>query len=188
MYEIVAVDAAGRIDATDRFGTCSDLAEIDGNADAITVRFAPVAGLDGRLYRWTAARGLAAPETLPFAAKPGTGWADAGELVGQHPSTLFDNAEISAALKTLLGGDYPLLIDRLLVAENMQRVGAKLIVGTGCMAHACNTDAAFVGLDPAKRLVYVAIQQDGKAARLYPAAAKWPSALRARRKAWHDGQ
>jgi len=187
MYEVVSVDAAGAIAATDQFGTCSDLAEIAGDAEAITVRFAPVGGTDGQLYRWTVAKGLAAPEPLAFAPKPGTGWADAGDLVGQHPSTLFDNAAIYAVLHTVLGPDYPLLLDRLVVADNMESAGG-MITGSGCMAHACNTDNAFVGIDPAKQRLYVAVRQAGKAERLYPAAAKWPAALRKQRKAWETNQ
>jgi len=187
MYEVVSVDASGAIAATDQFGTCSDLAEIAGDAEAITVRFAPIGGTDGQFYRWTAAKGLAAPEPLAFAPKPGTGWAEAGDLVGQHPSTLFDNAAIYAVLHTLLGPDYPLLLDRLVVADNMESAGG-MIAGSGCMAHACNTDNAFVGIDPAKQQLYVAVRQAGKAERLYPTAAKWPAALRKQRKAWETNQ
>jgi hypothetical protein len=187
MYEVVSVDAAGKIAATEQFGTCSDLAEIAGDAGNIAVRFAPIGGTDGQLYRWTAEKGLAPPERLAFAPKPGTSWADAGALVGQHPSTLFDNAAIYAALHTLLGHDYPLLLDRLVVADNMASDG-KLITGSGCMAHACNTDDAFVAIDPAKQQIYVAVRLDGKAERLYPAAAKWPAVLRKQRKAWETNQ
>jgi hypothetical protein len=187
LYEIVRVDAAGTIAATDRFGTCSDLAEIAGDAESITVRFAPIGGTDGQLYRWTAAKGLVAAEPLAFAPKPGTGWAEAGDLVGQHPSTLFDNAAIYAALHTLLGRDYPLLLDRLVVADNLESAGG-MITGSGCMAHACNTDDAFVGIDPSKQQLYVAIRQAGKAERFYPAVAKWPAALRKQRKAWETNQ
>jgi len=184
MYEVVSVDAAGQVAATAPFGTCSDLADIAGSATAITVRFAPIGGTDGTLYRWTAGTGLAAPERLAFAPKPGTGWAEAGDLVGQHPSTLFDNAAIYAALKTLLGRDYPLLLDRLLVANEMTSSEGNLITGSGCMAHACNSDNAFVALDPAKQQIYVALRQEGKAERFYPAAARWPAALSKQRKAW----
>src|SRR5215471_7520363 len=54
MYEVVSVDAAGVLATTDPFGTCSDLAEIAGDAESITVRFAPEGGTEGQLYRWTA--------------------------------------------------------------------------------------------------------------------------------------
>src|SRR5262249_15943883 len=154
------VDAAGAIAATDQFGTCSDLAEIAGDAESITVRFAPIGGTDGQLYRWTVAKGLAAPEPLAFAPKPGTGWAAAGAPVGQPPSALFDNAAIYAALHPLLGRDYPLLLDRLVVADNIESAGG-MIAGSGCMAHACDTDNAFVAVDPAKQQLYVALRQAG---------------------------
>ena len=123
-------------------------------------------------------------ESRTFAPKRRTGWADAGKLVGQHTSVLFDNAQILGALKRLLGGRYQPLSERLEVAGNMEDAGGNLIVASGCMPHACDSDRGFVGLDAGKRLVYVALQKDGNAVRLYPAAGKWPRALRDRVKAW----
>ena len=184
LYEIVFVAASGDITSTDKFGDCSTVSSTTGDAKELRVRFDPVAGLDGWLYHWTAAGGLEEPSEIAFAPKAGTGWAHARDLIGRHPSLIFDNAEISRALRLLVGEDFDALKYDILVASGMEEVAPDMIVGHGCLPHACTNAEALVALDIRHRRVYAAIYDGDLRLRIYPSEAKWPPVLRTSLHLW----
>jgi len=184
LYKIVFVAASGGITSTDEFGDCFSVSSITGDAKELRLRFDPVAGLNGWLYHWTANGGLEEPGEIAFAPKAGTGWAHAGDLIGRHPSLIFDNEEIARALILLLGEDFDALKYDILVASEMEEVAPDMIVGQGCLPQACTDAEALVALDIRHRRVYVAISDGNGGPRIYPAEAKWPQTLRTSLHLW----
>ena len=185
LYEIVSVTASGDIASTDKFGDCFSVSSIVGDAKELHLRFDPVAGLDGWLYHWTASGGLEEPREIAFVPRPGTGWTHARDLVGKHPSLIFDNEEIVRALIFLVGEDFDALHYDILVAGEMEEVAPDLIVGHGCLPQACTYAEAFVALDVRHRRVYAAIYDEDRGLRIYPPEAKWPQILRASLHLWN---
>jgi hypothetical protein len=178
LYKIVSVAASGHISSTDEFGDCFAVSSITGDAGQLSLQFDPAAGLNGWLYHWTASGGLEEPGEIVFAPKAGTGWAHARDLIGRHPSLIFENEEISKALRMLLGEDFDALRYDILVASEMEEVAPDMIIGQGCLPQACANAEALVALDARHRRVYVAISDEKGGLRIYPAEAKWPHALR----------
>ena len=148
------------------------------------MRFDPVAGLDGWLYHWTANGGLEEPREIAFAPKLGTGWAHAHDLIGRHPSQIFENEEISNALRLLVGEDFDALKYDILVASEIEEVAPDTIVGHGCLPQACAYAEALVALDIRHRRVYAAIYDEDRGLRTYPAEAEWPQVLRTSLHLW----
>lgn len=184
LYKIAFVAANGKIASTSEFGDCFPVSSITGDAQALSLRFDPVAGLNGSLYRWTASGGLEEPGEIVFAPKAGTGWAHARDLIGRHPSLIFDNEEISKALILLLGEDFDALRYDILVASEMEEVAPDMIVGQGCLPQACADAEALVALDIRHRRVYAAIADGSGGLRVYPAEAKWPHTLQTSLHLW----
>ncbi len=184
LYKIVSVAASGDIASTDEFGDCFSVSSITGDAKELRLRFDPVAGLNGWLYHWTANGGLEEPGEIAFAPKAGTGWAHARDLIGRHPSVIFDNEEIARALISLLGEDFDALKYDILVASEMEEVAPDMIVGQGCLPQACTDAEALVALDIRHRRVYAAISDGDLGLRIYPAEAKWPQILRTSLHVW----
>lgn len=177
LYKIVFVAASGHVASTDEFGDCFSVSSITGDSKELRLRFDPVAGLDGWLYRWTASGGLSEPSAIAFAPKAGTGWAHVRDLIGRQPSAIFDNEELSRTLKVLLGEDFDALRYDILVASEIEEVAPDMIVGQGCLPQACTYAEALVALDIRHKRAYVAIYDGTMGLRIYPAEAKWPHTL-----------
>jgi hypothetical protein len=184
LYEIVFVAASGHITKTDAFGDCFPVSSITGDAKELHFQFDPVAGLGGWRYHWTAQGGLEEPSQIAFTPKLGTGWSHARDLIGLYPPLIFDNEEISNALRSLVGEDFDALKYDILVAGEMEEVAPDVIVGHGCLPHACTYAEALVALDLRHRRVYAAIYDEDRRLRVYPPESEWPKALRTSLHSW----
>jgi hypothetical protein len=182
-YVVVAVDD-GKASATDPFGTCADNAEAKAENGAITVRFPPIGGRDGTVYHWSFAKGLAQPAAEPFQPKPGTGWANANDLIGKYPWEALDNADVLAAFKTLLGADYETFTSYFGKGDPMDATAEGIIVGDCFDDSAEDSTHLLIGIDPMGRRVFAAMQDGGEAPRLYPAKEQWPASLQDKLKQW----
>jgi len=183
-YVVIAVDEDGKATATDPFGTCSDNAETSADKDLITVRFPPIGGRDGTVYRWSFAKGLEQPVAEAFQPKPGTSWANANDLIGKYPWEALDNADVLAAFKALLGPDYNTFTNYFGKGDAMDATAEGVIVGDCFDDSAEDSTNLLIGIDPANQKVFAAMQDGGEAPRLYPAKEQWPASLQDKLKQW----
>jgi len=183
-YVVLSVDEDGKAATTEPFGTCADNAETKAENGILTVRFPPVGGRDGSIYRWSFAKGLEQPEAEPFQPKPGTSWANANALIGRYPWEALDNADVLAAFKALLGADYNTFTSYFGKGDPMDATSEGVIVGDCFDDSAEDSTNLLIGIDPANRRVFAAMQDGGEAPRLYPAQDQWPASLREKLKAW----
>ena len=183
-YVVISVDEQGKAAATEPFGTCSDNAETRAEQGAITVRFPPIGGRDGTVYRWSFAKGLEQPAAEAFQPKPGTGWANANELIGKYPWEALDNADVLAAFKTLLGSDYNTFTSYFGKGDPMDSTAEGVIVGDCFDDSAEDSTNLLIGIDPAGKKVFAAMQDGGEAPRLYPPKEQWPASLQDKLKQW----
>jgi hypothetical protein len=183
-YVVISVDAEGKATATDPFGTCSDSAETSADKGIITVRFPPIGGRDGTVYHWSFAKGLEQPMAEPFQAKPGTGWANANDLIGKYPWEALDNADVLAAFKALLGPDYNTFTNYFGKGDPMDATAEGIIVGDCFDDSAEDSTNLLIGIDPASKKVFAAMQDGGEAPRLYPPKDQWPASLQDKLKQW----
>jgi hypothetical protein len=183
-YVVISVDEAGKAAATEPFGTCADTAETKAENGIITVRFAPIGGQDGTVYRWSFAKGLDQPVSEAFQPKPGTSWANANELIGRYPWEALDNADVYAAFKTLLGPDFTTFTNYFGKGDPMDSTEAGVIVGDCFDDSAEDSTNLLIGVDPANKKVFAAMQDGGEAPRLYPPKEQWPASLQGKLKQW----
>jgi hypothetical protein len=183
-YVVISVDAAGKAMGTEPFGTCSDTAETSTDKGIITVRFPPIGGRDGTVYHWSFAKNLEAPVSEGFQPKPGTSWANANELIGKYPWEALDNADVLAAFKTLLGPDYSTFTNYFGKGDAMDATPDGIIVGDCFDDSAEDSTNLLIGIDPANKRVFAAMQDGAEAPRLYPAKDQWPASLQEKLKAW----
>jgi hypothetical protein len=183
-YVVISVDADENAAATEPFGTCADNAETRADNGVITVRFPPIGGRDGSVYHWSFAKGLEEPVAEPFKPKPGTSWDNANELIGKYPWEALDNADVLAAFKALLGQDYDTFTNYFGKGDSMDATAEGIIVGDCFDDSAEDSTNLLIGIDPANRQVFAAMQDGGEAPRLYPAEDQWPVSLREKLKQW----
>ncbi len=182
-YVVISVDE-GKAATTEPFGTCSDNAEAGADQGIVTVRFPPIGGRDGTVYRWSFAKGLEPPVAEPFQPKPGTNWANANELIGKYPWEALDNADVLNAFKALLGPDYQTFTSYFGKGDPMDATPEGIIVGDCFDDSAEDSTNLLIGIDPASKRVFAAMQDGGEAPRLYPAQEQWPASLQDKLKQW----
>ena len=183
-YVVLSVDDKGKAAVTDPFGTCSDTAETSADQGVITVRFVPVGGRDGTVYHWSFAKGLEPALAEPFQPKPGTGWANANDLIGKYPWEALDNADVLAAFKALLGPDYNTFTAYFGKGDPMDATADGVIVGDCFDDSAEDSTNLLIGIDPATQRVFAAMQDGGEAPRVYPAKEQWPVGLQDKLQQW----
>lgn len=183
-YVVISVGEDGKAAATEPFGTCSDTAETKAENGIVTVRFAPIGGRDGSVYHWSFAKGLEEPVAEPFQPKPGTSWANANELIGKYPWEALDNADVLAAFKALLGPDYNTFTNYFGKGDPMDATAEGVIVGDCFDDSAEDSTNLLIGIDPAGKRVFAAMQDGGEAPRLYPPKEQWPASLQEKLNQW----
>jgi hypothetical protein len=183
-YVVISVDEAGKAAATEPFGTCSDNAETRTDKGTVTVRFPPIGGRDGTVYRWSFAKGLEQPVAEPFQPKAGTSWANANELIGKYPWEALDNADVLAAFRALLGPDYETFTNYFGKGDPMDATAEGVVVGDCFDDSAEDSTNLLIGIDPASKKVFAAMQDGAEAPRLYPAKDQWPASLQEKLKQW----
>lgn len=178
---VVTVDRAGKVAIDTRMNDqCANFAE-SASAEGFTFVQAAVPGLDGSVWRFTPERGTVRLGDLLFRPDPKTTWNDLDRML-DHPLSLFGCAPFDAAVHRLTGKQYGELALRLNVGSDVEKKGDYL-VGTGCQAHACNTDQGFIGIDRKAHTVFLAMRSDADI-KTWPKAASWPAWARAELSAW----
>jgi len=183
-YVVISVDDAGKAAATEPFGTCADTAETGVAHGIITVRFPPIGGQDGTVYRWSFATGLQQPVPEAFQPKPGTSWANANALIGKYPWEALDNADVYAAFKALLGPDFATFTNYFGKGDPMDSTAEGVIVGDCFDDSAEDSTNLLIGIDPASKRVFAAMQDGGEAPRFYPPKEQWPASLQEKLSQW----
>jgi hypothetical protein len=183
-YVVISVDREGKAAATEPFGTCSDMAETSVDKGIFTVRFAPIGGRDGTIYRWSFDKGLEPPAAVAFQPKAGTSWANANELIGKYPWEALDNADVYAAFKALLGPDFATFTNYFGKGDPMDATPEGVIVGDCFDDSAEDSTNLLIGIDPASKTVFAAMQDGGEAPRFYPPKDQWPASLQQKLQQW----
>lgn len=178
---IVSVDKNGKvaIDLTMKDMCASFISSADDEGFTFVERAVP--DQNGSVWRFTPNDGLKRLGVLVFRPQPNSTWKDLDRSF-DHPLSLLDVAPIEAAVRKLTGKQFAELALRLRVASGVEKKGG-FLVGTGCQAHACNTDQGFIAVDRNARAVYLAMRRDGRVI-TWPAAARWPQPLQQELKSW----
>ncbi|HWK41401.1 MAG TPA: hypothetical protein VNR60_05675 [Croceibacterium sp.] len=126
--------------------------------------------------------GVAPPqlaEAEPVAGVP-LGWANLRSLVGRYPGSysednidLFDNGEVAAALRAMLGAKMDVLEVNLSTVGPLERQGDIYYI-SGNAPHRGGEDQAYILIDGAKRAVQVGLWEQGKLTVYAPASGRLP--------------
>ena len=87
------------------------------------------------------------------------------------------------AVRKLTGAQFGEFVLRLNVAGEVEKKDDRFLVGTGCQAHACNSDMGFIGIDRKARDVFLAMRSRQRVT-AWPAVDRWPAPLRADYESW----
>ena len=136
---------------------------------------------DPATWIWTAADGIVAGPTTPFAPDAGRGWEALAELADAHPADALRLEPVFRALETGLGQDFAAFEERIAGLGSGGMEGADYF-GRACIKEVCDTDFAGIWLDAARREVFAWWRDDSDGAlRIFPAdRALWPAAALAK--------
>jgi hypothetical protein len=95
-----------------------------------------------------------------------------------------DNADVLAAFKALLGPDYATFTNYFGKGDPMDATPEGVIVGDCFDDSAEDSTDLLIGIDPAGKHVYAAMQDGDEAPRLYPPMDQWPASLQEKLKQW----
>lgn len=156
--------------------------QVDGASIVFSTRNIP--GRDTERWQWTAERGIAPLASVAFKPNEASGWANLRERTFTHPSDAFENAEIAASFKMVLGSDFT-PFQELMTGVGSGQFKGDDFVGTACRPHACLDEAGLIFLSSSERRVYVAWKPvDGKIA-VFPSPVKdWPEKAKAELREW----
>lgn len=141
---------------------------------------------DGSVWRFTPDEGIRRLGILVFRPQPNSTWSDLDRML-DHPLSLFNVAPFDAAVRKLTGAQFRDFAMRLHVAGGVEKRSERFLVGTGCQAHACNSDQAFVGVDRKDRAVFLAIKRNTRV-NTWPSLADWPRPLLQEFTSWQKVQ
>jgi hypothetical protein len=141
-----------------------------------------VAGKEGSVWRFTPDSGMQRLGVLSFRPQPNSTWNDLDKWL-DHPMSLFNVAPFDAAVRKLTGAQFREFALRLHVASEVEKKGGRFLIGTGCQAHACDSDQGFVGIDRKGNAVYLAMKRNARIT-TWPAAPRWPQKLQAELTSW----
>jgi hypothetical protein len=145
----------------------------------------PLPGYDGSVWRFTPEQGLRRLGVLAFKPQPGTSWKDIPRYTS-HPLQFFYVAPFDTAVRRLAGVNYRELVTRLHVGSDVKHEGDFVSV-TGCKAHSCPSDRAFVGIDIKAGAAFLAMLKDRRIT-TWPALSRWPKPLREAYGEWSGDQ
>jgi len=133
----------------------------------------------------TARRGLPA---LAFGlAFAGPAAAGCEGLAGEYYLDVRNEA-FAAALRRGLGADLGRFEDRFQTIVPFEEAGDGTLFATGCRQHECTVEEAFLGVEAASCVPYVALREGGEVTQTFPDLKAWPAALVARFTEWRDGR
>jgi len=173
---VVTVNAGGGKVAIDL--TMKDLCglyAVTRDDEGFTFVDRPLPGYDGSVWRFTPEQGLRRLGVLAFRPQPGTNWGDIRRYTG-HPLQFFYVAPFEAAARRLTGAAYREFVTHLHVGSDVKQDGDFVSV-TGCKAHNCPSDRAFVGIDIKAGAAFLAMLKDRRIV-TWPALSRWPKPAR----------
>ena len=152
----------GQVRMTDRFGTCSDLAEVSWDAESVIVTLPSMQPGKGPVaFHWdgkTAAIrqvGLDQPPSGIAATAPATAW------LGRHPAEFLSAPEQRERLVALLGAEALHDAQRIISVGAMFAADGVWIAAGGCQPHACESAEGAVALHPDGRVVVALWEESG---------------------------
>jgi len=127
-----------------------------------------------------AALGCALALVTGLAAAPASS-AECWNLAGKY---LFDveDGPLKATIEKQLGGVYKRFDERYQTQVPFETTGDGYVYASGCMAHNCSVDEAFLGVEEKSCRVFVALLENEKFTLLIPGV--WPAALDKARRDW----
>ena len=179
---IVTVDKDGKVAIDLTMKDLCSLFAASTDEEGFTFVERALPARDGSVWRFTPQDGMRRLGVLVFRPQPKSTWNDLDRML-DHPLSLFNVAPFDAAVRKLTGaqfGDFALRLD---VAGDVEKKDARFLVGTGCQAHACNSDQGFVGIDRKGREVFLAMRSDTRFT-TWPALTRWPAPLREEYETW----
>lgn len=145
---------------------------------------AKVPGQNVERWQWTVDRGMTPLEAVAFQPDEASGWSNLRERTFTHPSDAFNNAEIAASFKMVLGSDFT-QFQQLMSGVGSGEFKGDDFVGTACRQHACLDEAGLVFLSSSDRRVYAAWKPDGQKIAVFPApVTDWPEKAKAELREW----
>lgn len=126
---------------------------------------------------WSPEGGFKMHGSISYAPEPDTDWSTLKTDDGTYPLDLFRNAAFHDAAKTLLGSNLAEVVEGLGTAAPIETTPEGLVVGRGCVPHACGMADTLLVLDPSQRTLFIA--QQGEPTRFWPERAAWPAAVAA---------
>jgi hypothetical protein len=100
-------------------------------------------------------------------ALPKSGVPNFWEHEGIHPAEFLGTQGLRKSIVATLGEKFRDLRDRLNVASNMETVGYRYLVGTGCMAHMCGIEEGFLIVDGYSGRSWAFYTEEGKEVRAF---------------------
>jgi len=179
---VVSVDKNGKVAIDLTMKNLCSLYTASTDEEGFTFVEKAVPGQEGSVWRFTPEDGMRRLGVLVFRPQPNSRWNDLDHLL-DHPLTLFNAAPFDAAVRKLTGQQFGAFVLRLRVAGGVEKKGDRFLVGTGCQAHACDSDQGFVGVDRTAREVFLAMRR-GQQVTAWPAVNRWPVLLREEYEAW----
>ena len=138
------------------------------------------------LMSWTPSRGLVTAGLLSFEPQEGSNWVNLDVETVKGPWDIFDNADVYAAGKALLGERFADVMQGLAVAGRPTYTDDNFLSGAGCAPHSCGSVNGFFGIDIANRQVFAALRTIGEKDEFWPQDFNsWPAQLQ---KAFEDSK
>ena len=155
------------------------------NDEAVSFVPHPAPGTVEDVWRWTPQGGLTLAGRMSFAPQPGTDWENLKSGEPGYSFEAFENAAVYEEAQKLLGGELSDVARGFLTGSRMERIDGGLLIGGGCVPHACGVSDGFIAIDAEEEKLYIAQQQDGGGEpRAWPDVGEWPpEALEAMHKA-----
>jgi hypothetical protein len=179
---VVTVDTDGKVAIDLTMKDLCSLYAASADEEGFTFVEGALPARDGSVWRFTPQDGMRRLGLLVFRPQPKTTWNDLDRM-RDHPLSLFNVAPFDAAVRKLTGAQFGAFALRLNVAGGVEKKDERFLVGTGCQAHACNSDQGFIGIDRKGREVFLAMRS-GSRVTTWPAPARWPAPLREEYEAW----
>jgi len=134
-------------------------------------------------WEWTAEDGLKSIGTTEFKASDSSGWNALREQVISNPWDVFDNVEISAQIKQLLGSDFD-KFQTILTGVGSGEYARGDYFGQSCTPHSCTLEEAIIFLSYSDRKVYAAYKLNGQKIKVFPVVKEWPDKAKAELRSW----
>jgi hypothetical protein len=179
---VVTVDEDGKVAIDLAMKDLCSLFAASTDAEGFTFVEKALPGRDGSVWRFTPQDGMRRLGVLVFRPQPNSSWRDLDRML-DHPLTLFNLAPLDTAVRKLTGAQFGAFVLRLAVAGEVEKKDDRFLVGTGCRAHACNSDMALIGIDRKARDVFLAMRSRQRVT-TWPAVDRWPAPLRADYESW----